>query len=83
MALASGILDTGVTWEIKDKLAMLLEHCKPCAAASQPSSASRASTCSLYAVAACEKKFSPGNSGKLATSLDVIEGRPRDLQPSG
>ena len=28
-------------------------------------------------VAACEKKFSPGNSGKFATSLDVIEGRPR------
>ena len=26
MALASGILDTGVTWEIKDKLAMLLER---------------------------------------------------------
>ena len=26
MALASGIFDTGITWEIKDKLAMLLER---------------------------------------------------------
>ena len=26
MALASGIFDTGITWEIKDKFAMLLER---------------------------------------------------------
>ena len=25
MALASGVFDTGITWEIKDKLAMLFE----------------------------------------------------------
>ena len=26
MALASGVFDTGITWEIKDKLTMLLER---------------------------------------------------------